>query len=295
MDIKKLKEKIKANTLDDSPLILIYQDVPFICHQYVNKICENKRLEKTSISKLNEILKDDSLFDTEDSFLYVYEVDKLDENIPEDMKNLIVICKQVTNGNTNINTIKIDKLLPWQIEDYIKARVPGLHAPQIKWLCDISKYNIYRLEKECDKLSIFSKELQQVLFNQMNEENAYRDLNSLTIFNFITAIVNKDYQTITDVLENIRWIDIEPTGTVTLLLKQFKILIDVAFSSSWNNTLSCSEKQFYYFKHNMVGLYTKEQLIDIYEFLTSLDYKLKSGYVANDELVDFVLINILKY
>ena len=177
----------------------------------------------------------------------------------------------------------------------MKARVPGLTEPQIKWLCEVSKYNIYRLEKECDKLSIFSKDLQQILFNQMNSENVYCDLNSLTIFNFITAIVNKDYRIMNEVLENIRWIDIEATGVVTLLLKQFKTLIDVVFSATWNNTLSCSEKQFYYFKHNMLGLYTKDQLVEIYEFLTSLDYKLKSGYIANDILIDYILINVLKF
>lgn len=295
MNNKQLKERIKTNTLSDSPLILVYEDVPFICRQYTNQIAKNKKLEKININKLTDILKNDVLFDTEDSFLYVYETDKFDETIPEDIINLIVICKQVTSKNPQVEQIKINKLLNWQIEDYVKARVPGLTELQIKWLCEISKYNIYRLEKECDKLSIFSKELQQVLFNQMNSENVYCDLNSLTIFNFITAIVNKDYRIMNEVLENIRWIDIEATGVVTLLLKQFKILIDVAFSATWNNTLTCSEKQFYYFKHNMLGLYTKDQLIEIYEFLTSLDYKLKSGYVANDTLIDYILINVLKF
>lgn len=295
MDNKQLKERIKTNTLSDSPLVLVYEDVPFICRQYTNQIAKNKKLEKINIDKLTDISNSDELFDTEDSFLYVYETDKFDETIPEDVINLIVICKHTTSKNPHVEQIKINKLLNWQIEDYVKARVPGLTEPQIKWLCEISKYNIYRLEKECDKLSIFSKELQQILFNQMNSENAYCDLNSLTIFNFITAIVNKDYRIMNEVLENIRWIDIEATGVVTLLLKQFKTLIDVAFSATWNNTLSCSEKQFYYFKHNMLGLYTKGQLVEIYEFLTSLDYKLKSGYVANDTLIDYILINVLKF
>lgn len=295
MDNKQLKERIKTNTLSDSPLVLVYEDVPFICKQYINQIAKNKKLEKINIDKLSDISSNDDLFDTEDSFLYVYETDKFDETVPEDIINLIIVCKHATSKNPQVEQIKINKLLNWQIEDYVKARVPGLTEPQIKWLCEISKYNIYRLEKECDKLSIFSKELQQILFNQMNSENAYCDLNSLTIFNFITAIVNKDYRIMNEVLENIRWIDIEATGVVTLLLKQFKTLIDAVFSATWNNTLSCSEKQFYYLKHNMLGLYSKDQLVEIYEFLTTLDYKLKSGYVANDTLIDYILINVLKF
>jgi len=294
MDNKILKEKIKSNTLDDSPLILIYQDNSFVCYQYVNQICKNRKLEKLKINKLSDITNDDEFFDAESSYLYVYDIEKLEETIPADMKNIIVVCKQAKN-NPGIKQVKIDKLVSWQIEDYVKTRVPGISDSQAKWLCDISKYNIYRLEKECDKLSIFNKEHQQNLFNLMNEENAYCDLNNLTIFNFINAIVNKDFKTINEVLENISFIDIEATGTVTLLLKQFKTLIDVSFYHNWNNKLTCSEKQFYYFKRNMMGLYTKEQLINIYEFLTSLDYKLKSGYIANDNLIDYILINVLKF
>lgn len=292
IDIKTLKNNILKNNIISTPLILIYQDIPFICNQYINQIAKNRKLEKLRISKLNEITKDDALFDVENSFLYIYETDKLEENIPEDLENLIIVTKTVLN-NEHIDTVTIPKLLNWQIEDYVKARVPGISSAQAKWLCDVSKYNIYRLEKECDKLSIFNVQMQQALFDQMNVENVYCDLNSLTIFNFITAIVNKDYAIITDILQNISYIDIEATGVVTLLLKQFKTLIEIAFYNSWNNNLSCSEKQFYYLKHNMLGRYTKDQLVNIYEFLTGIDYKLKSGYVSNDNLVDYILINVL--
>lgn len=295
IDNKKLKELIKTNTLSEDPLILLYQDNPFVCRQYANEISKNRQLEKIRINKLSEVTFDDDFFGSEASALYIYETEKLEENLTEEFKNVIVICKKVTaNISKDIVQVKIDKLLPWQIEDYVKARVPGLTDAQVKWLCDISKYNIYRLEKEADKLSIFSEEIQQILFNQMNDENVYCDLNNLTIFNFITAIVNKDYQTVMGVLENIRWIDIEPTGVVTLLLKQFKILLEVAFSNVWNNTMTCSEKQFYYFKRNMMHLYSRERLIDIYEFLTSIDQKLKSGYVPNDLLIDYIINNIIR-
>lgn len=294
MDIKTLKSKIKQNTLNTNPLILIYQDITFVCNQYIDQICKNKNLEKLKITKLADITNDDELFDTEKTFLYVYETEKLDEIIPENLENIIVVTKAVSK-NEQVETIIIPKLANWQIEDYVKTRVPGISEAQAKWLCDVSKYNIYRLKKECDKLSIFSKEMQQLVFNQMNAENVYCDLNNLTIFNFITAIVNKDFQTINEILENINYIDIEATGVISLLLKQYKTIIEVTFSNSWNNTLSCSEKQFYYFKHNMIGIYTKEQLVDIYQFLTELDYKLKSGYVANDFLVDYILMNVLKF
>ena len=76
----------------------------------------------------------------------------------------------------------------------------------------------------------------------MNAENAYCDLNNLNIFNFTTAIVNKDYRTISEILENISYIDIEPVGVCSSLLKQYRALIDVKFSNQWNMSLNCSEK-----------------------------------------------------
>ena len=37
----------------------------------------------------------------------------------------------------------------------LKMRLEGLGEKEILWLCDITKYNIYRLENECNKLSLF--------------------------------------------------------------------------------------------------------------------------------------------
>jgi len=293
MDNKKLKEKIKTNTLDDAPIILVYEDNTFICHQYINQIVKNKRLEKLNINKISDITGDDKLFDNAPSTIYVYEVDKLDEYVDPELKNLIIICKQIINTNKDINVVKIDKLTNWQIEDYVKTRAPGLSEPQARWLCEISKYNIYRLQKECDKLSIFSGELQKLLFNEMNEENMFCDLNNLTIFNFITAVVNRDYTTITEVLENIRWIDIEPIGVCNALLKQFKVIIEAKFYNQWSETMLCSEKQFKYLKYNLAHKYGAESLVTAYEKLTSIDYLLKSGYLPENTIIDYILINIL--
>ena len=292
MDIKTLKSKIKQNTLNTNPLILIYQDIPFVCDQYIDQICKNKNLEKLKITKLADITNDDELFDTEKTFLYVYETEKLDEIIPENLENIIVVTKAVSK-NEQVETITIPKLANWQIEDYVKTRVSGISEAQAKWLCDVSKYNIYRLKKECDKLSIFSKEMQQLVFNQMNAENVYCDLNNLTIFNFITAIVNKDYDVMSEVLENLHYLDVEPTGFCSLLLKQYKTIIEAKFYTQWSSFLSSSEKQFYYLKNNISRNYSPENLVNIYEKITSIDYLLKSGQLSENYIIDYLLINIL--
>ena len=105
MDNKILKEKIKSNTLDDSPLILIYQDNSFVCYQYVNQICKNRKLEKLKINKLSDITNDDEFFDAESSYLYVYDIEKLEETVPADMKNIIVVCKAKNIGIKQVKLI----------------------------------------------------------------------------------------------------------------------------------------------------------------------------------------------
>ena len=57
MDIKELKNRILQNTLDDSPLILKYQDNKYLCYHYINAICQNKNREKIYIESLNDISK----------------------------------------------------------------------------------------------------------------------------------------------------------------------------------------------------------------------------------------------
>ena len=52
--------------------------------------------------------------------------------------------------------------------------------------------------------------------------------------------------------------------------------------------------QFYAVKKNNINYYTKEQLVRIFMFLSSVDYKLKSGELSSDYLIDYMLIKIAK-
>ena len=45
---------------------------------------------------------------------------------------------------------------------------------------------------------------------------------------------------------------------------------------------------------NDMFYYTKEQLVRIFMFLSSVDYKLKSGELSSEYLIDYVLIKIAK-
>ncbi len=293
MDIKELKNIITNKVDFKGPLIFKYEDNLFLCEQYVDAIAKNRGITKFYLASVNNL---DYL---DDSYLYIYKTDELREldTYPE---NLIILCKKVAK-DVSVDYIEFPKLQKWQIEDFVKVRVPGLDTEQCNWLCSICKYDIYRINQECAKLSLFNAKAQPIIFKQMNDEKAFEDLNILTIMSLVNAIMQRDYFTIECILSNLKNIDIEGTGLCTLLLRQFRSNIEVLFNKEWNDSMTCSEKQFKYLKWKPNTLYTGTQLINIYEFLVNLDIKLKSGELQfkaanranNASYVDYIVLRVL--
>lgn len=300
MDNVELKAKIESNTLSNAPLILKYADSKFLAYQYFKAIAKNYQ-EVVYIDSLKEVVRDD-IFDGANQTLYLYDIEKLDENVTKDDLDLIVICKSVPDY-LEVDYVDLTKILPWMVESFVKMRLKGLDDEEIKWLCEVAKYDVYRLDQECKKLELFEPNQQRAVFNQMNRENAYSDLNALTIFNFTNAMIKKDYRILAEVLESIASIDIEGVGLVTILQKQIKNLIDIQ-TNPRNTAASLNMKpaQFNAIKYN-VGKFKDSQLINIFEFLTEFDYKLKSGNMQfsadakenNLRTIDYIVTTVLGY
>lgn len=302
MDIKELKTKIVNNSISNDVLILKYSDNKFLCYHYIDNICKNKGLEKIYINSISEINNKDNLFEEENNYLYILDVEKLTEDVDPELKNVVIVCKSLPE-NLKVDYVDITKLISWQIEDFVQMRLSGLDEKQVKWLCEITKYDIYRLDKECSKLELFNEPLQKVLFKEINNENGYLDLNPTTIFNFTNALMKKDLNSIKMILSDLENIDIEATGLVTIMIKQIKNLIDIQINPK--NTavsLGITPKQYNAIKYN-VGKFKNDQLINMFEFLTEIDYRLKSGELSLDEtsegnvrnhkLVDYITLRLL--
>lgn len=305
MTQQELKAKIEDNTIDDSPLILKFVDNDFICMQYAKTIAKNKGLKIIDIAELSELddIQDDTnIFDAKPEYLYLYKVDDLTGKVKESYKNLIVICKKISSNNNDIDYVAIASLVNWQIEEFLKMRLPGLIEDQIKWLCQITKYNIYRLDNEAKKLEIFSKEYQRIIFDQINRDSGYRDLNNLTIFDLTNAIMRKDTNTIKRIFESIEFIDIEPVGLATIFRSQIRKIIDIQLNpSATAQSLGMNPKQFAAIKYNSLGMFNQSQLINMYEFITGIDYKLKAGELQfnkdskenNYNFIDYIVTKLI--
>lgn len=299
-NIKELKNSIENKNLDDSFFILKYSDSIFIAKQYIEEIARFKNKNINYVESLSSVKSSsNNFFGFDDNELNVIICEVFKEFLPNynGLSNTILVCKTIDESvNPDIDKfiIEIPSLAEWQINSYAKMRAPGLKKEQIEWLCKICSGNIYRLNNELDKISIFGKGDQEDIFTELNNDNAYVDLNPLQIFDFTNAFLKKDYNMIKDVLSEIENIDVEPAGLLTILCKNFKNVIKIQLNpKATAESLNMSSKQFNAIKWNC-NKYSNTQLIDIYEMLTTIDLKLKSGILPYENIVEYITINILK-
>ena len=296
MELKELKEKILNKSNIQFPLVFISSSNDFLLDEYLYGISKNLALKLHYISSIGELNDITSSMFYDDDLLFVYKPEKDVVVKEDDVRNskIIIIYEKLPKEN-KIDSVEFCKLENWMIEDYASTLLPGLTKQETDWICKICKYNIERVSLECQKLSIFDKKKQSEIFKEINDSNGYCDLNDLNIFNLTNAIVKKDILTIKNIIKDIDNIDIEGTGLVTIMLKQFLNIINIQMGKNVSaEKLGMNERQFRAIQYNC-NKYNNDELINNYKFLNDIDYKLKSGLLemTNKELVQYILNNIL--
>lgn len=301
MKIEQLKSAIENNAVDDSLLIFQYEDTSFIAEQYIKEI---SKLKKLSIEYLDSI---DTLGNcTSDIFgikennisLRVYKCDVLDSNVEtlSQELNLIIICKKI-NANTkklfDSYIIQIPKLELWQLKDYIYSNAEGIDQKELDWLIEVCQHDIYRLENELDKFRLFSEEERKYLFDDMKYQGAYSDVSSFNVFNITNAVTQKNIPLLQAALTEIKNFDAEPLGVVTLLYQGFKKLIQVWLAKNPTPENTGLKANMIYAINKSPRVYTKEQLIECFLTLTSIDKQLKTGKIEIPWLIDYVICKVL--
>lgn len=311
MEIVELKKAIEENTLDGSFLVLQWSDNNFIAHQYVNEIAKNKHLKLDYIDSLegyDGLLNDffgEPILDT----LYIMNIDTFKTTLEDFSKynNIIVICSKV-DGSQSLNDyiVKIPKLEGWQINDYMSMRCQGINKEKVDWLQKITSNNIYRIDNELSKISIFDKVYQNDIFDLLNNEGGYSDLSINTFYDFINALKDRDLRKLKDLMVDLDNIDVEPMGLVTVLHNDFKLIINIKLRKldsdeamkSFLSTQGLSEARFKYLKNYVVNRFSEKHLTKIFYFISTLDYKLKSGQLGElsnnrNKFIDYIVCNIL--
>lgn len=297
MKLSELKTKLLADEKISLPLIFIESNNDYLTKQYINQIAKNNLLEQKEISSINEMIDIESGMFKEKEYLYIYHYNNKDNINFDELKTYkIIILSEKEITQCSIDSIIFNKLENWQIEDYINVLIPGLNKQETKWLCEIAQYDLNRLENEANKINIFDTKDQDKIFELINDDNGYCDLNELGIFNLSNAIIKHDIVQIKKVLDNIDYIDVEGTGLVTILLKNFLNVINVQLNNrATSENCKMTEKQFRYYQYYLCNKYSNEKLINNYKFLTNIDYRLKSGLLdmSNQQMVYYIVQNIL--
>lgn len=294
--IKTLKASLQQNLVSDKLMVFVYVDNPFLVNEYVQKIIEIRKLDVEYLTKdddLEQVIRerDNSIFGGDDKLL-IYTCDEFKIDLDKDTKDVIVICKEC-NAIVDIDCVyNFPKLENWQMIDYIKQHCKGLNDDECTWLFNNinGKYKnnegIYRIVNEVSKISCFDVKDQSQIFREISESKGYSDLSQYNIFNLTNAIVKRDKLNLLRVLSDIDSIDVNGYGLMSILHKSFKQIIDIQLGKNVTaQSMGLSDKQFNAIKYNC-GKYTSQELIDRFEFLTSIDYKLKTGLldIGSDDL-----------
>lgn len=293
MELKDLKLKIQNKDLNNSIIIFI-DDIGFISKQYVQAISKIRNIPIVSIDNLSDAVTDNSLFDTT-SDLFLYKCDILKDTLPK-TSDIIVICKKVDKNISEMYAdviVQIPKVLDWQIEDYCTTKAKGVESKDLAWLIDSCKRDIFKIDNELNKIAIFDEKIRKIEFKNFIKDNIFSDLSPYTIFSLTNAIITKNLNELKDIYLDLDKIDVNAMGLLTILYNNFKNIINIQLGvNPTAESLNMNPKQFAAIKYR-IGRYSKNDLVSIFNLLTSIDQRLKLGELPADVILDYVVMKIL--
>lgn len=300
MTIKELKKSIEAHEYN-CPLLILVTDkkdtTSFLCSQYVTEILSQQKNSVIKIDDLQSVVAyKNNIFGLNNDFVYC-RIDTFDFRSDTLLKydRLLIICNKITADSEKLykdNVIILPDLEDWHLKDYVSSRC-SLSEEDVNYLLN-KCHNIYRLSNEIDKICLFDKEFQNDVYKELCADNFLSDSIDYDIFSLANPIINKSYKELTNAWKDVKLFDSDPMLLLAVLMNQYKLLIDVFLNpNSTPEYCGVSQKRFnavkYYNKN-----YSKKQLIEVYSFLVGLDKRLKLGELPNEDLLDFIIINVIQ-
>lgn len=300
MNILELKDGIQQNSISGF-FIFEYSDSSFLPWQYARKIAENKHQIPQIIEDISSLgKKSEDIFNNEETrdFLFVYETDTFDTDSTtlSSENSLIVICKKVakTSEITYRNSIvKFPKVEPWQIEDFVASTLAGVSIETAKRLASACKSNLFRLDLEMQKIMLLDEKDRNSFCEKILSDGTLSDVAGFEIFSLTNAVTKKDFRNVYESYNQMKICGAEPFAIMIFLCNSFRNIVKVQLAQSPTaESLGMSDGQFKAVKYSC-GRYSRDQLMEIYKMLTSLDGRIKKGEFPVDILVDYMITNIL--
>lgn len=300
MDIRELKESIENKSLPDNIFYIFkVKSFPsFIVDQYIKAISDIKNLEISYLQEDSSLFKDNKdlfISSSNKNELIIYKTDKIEKKY-SDIKskdNLIIVTKEIdedviTKYFTNI--VEIPELEKWQIISYAKSISKGIEDFYIENLVDYYKNNIYKLDNELSKYSLFTETQRKFLFEQAMNNNEADLVGSNDIWGMIGALQKRDKEGFKKYYSLFQSTD--TLGILSLFYQNFKKLISVWLEKNPTpESTGLKSNQIWAIKNLPIN-YSKNELIDLVDFLSDLDYNIKCGKIPADIAKDYILIRI---
>jgi DNA polymerase III delta subunit len=297
MQLEQLKTQILDGSLRENFFIFKIEDNDFLANQYIKAISKNKDL--LYIKDLSDLLKSkDGLLNTQNDYFSIYRCSSFNiiDNYFHSASNLIIVASSVSKEAESeyyYNVVKFPKLEEWHIKEYAYTLGEGISKEELDLFVEDANFNIFRIDNELSKLKYFSPSQRKYLFGQMALEGSFRDISNYSIFSLTKSIQAKDIEAIKKILIKEDSIDIDPISIMSILYQNFRNMILVWLDKNPTpETTGLKSNQIWAIK-NIPHNYNKEKLIKILKFLTSLDYKLKSGELPNKNLFSYILVSVL--
>lgn len=299
MELKQLKDLLESNKVPEKLLIFLCEDDHFLATQYIQKIAEIKGVEVNYLEELSSV-KAVSLFaPLEDNSLSVYFCDEF-KNYDKELlnkKDLIIVTDKIKDVDTKQlfidNIITLPKLEDWQLKDYAYSLMDGADPEDIDKVVNLCKGDIYRLNNEVQKVHIFPQIQRKYVLKDFLQDGLLNDLSLYNIFTVSNAIQSRDLKTLSDILPERDYMDVEPLGLLTILYNNFRKMIQVWLSSNPTPESTGLKSNQIWAINKLPRVYSKEQLINIFELLTDMDKKLKTGEISESMLVDYMMLKVL--
>lgn len=287
MNLEQIKQCIETQQPIDFPIVFVTKD-KFIPLQYIRFI-DNVQFttDKNFVTSGHS-----DIFGGIDATHYVFECDELDFQ-PND--TAIIICKKLHKSMKGvIETADVPSLDLWMLQDYVYSICEGVSKENLDWLISICKNDVYRISQEIDKICLFDVQDREGMLLQFIQDNVFSDLSDKNIFTMSNAIQARDLNGIRSVYKDLETapfvVDVEPLGLLTILYNNFSKMIKVWLSRSPTEASTGLNSKQIWAINKLPRVYSKEELIDIFKLIASIDSKFKSGIFPLDILVDYLVI-----
>lgn len=301
MTLQEIKEKVETDTYKGEPIIFVTGGSNFIPEQYIKQIAKNLKRRIHFYDNIESLISNKvDIFsnDVDDNELKVLVCPDLNSTNKKLLTSsfVIIITDTIKDGATKEVfqdlIVEVPKLEAWQIKAFLFTQCEGIDQRNLEKLFDLCGGNTYRVDQEAAKISIFTKPERKFVFDEFVENGIFDDLCTSTVFNLVSAITSRDLKKLSMLYQDMDNMDINEYGFVTILYNNFRNIISIQLGiNPTPEKLGLSQKQFNAISYSC-GKYSSAQLKEIFEFLSYIDYRIKTGQLPTDILVDYIIQKI---